>query len=613
MLNQTIAKKMIILLPLFLVLSVTILPVNAIAPIYQATVRVNGPNGEAQVLTGSDGTFLINGSLGEGNYTVEIIAGGYVFGKFENVRITAGETTDMGDILLTNSGLIQGRSIGPNGEPIRNYPITLAYQPTNWSFSGTTTQTDGTFIFSTGIDNGTYWIEIQPQWKTYITSGGYLANRTYGIQAIAGQSTSDVILQLGYSACISGFAKFINGTPYAYKYVSAYWNNNTFYNYAITDANGFYNLSNCLPTGSYKLVLSASNIGAKPEETIRYVDATEGQEITGVNFTVTPSAILSGKVTYPNGYPVPSIMVYARMLNDTISCVGYADNYGNYRITSYLYNGTYTISPYDYLYVNQNVTLTETMETSGVNFIVPFNGSTAAFIEGRIVDNYGNPVAYATIASESYSTQSDGDGKYQLVVKLPQDVFSSDINVTATKKAFNVTTLSSVHVDSNSTTPLNITLNWIPTGILKGRIVNSGAPPRQSSAITIQSPSANVTAGSTVTLSGQLSQAINGTISIYKSYNGSAYGLVTNTTMTSGAYSAQTTLSLPGDYSFYCSWDGNDAYFGSASNTITLTAQQESGNQPVTADNNLLMMGGIAAVAVVGLVAVVVLMMRKKK
>ncbi|MCQ5377191.1 MAG: carboxypeptidase regulatory-like domain-containing protein [Candidatus Methanomethylicia archaeon] len=583
--------------------------INALAPIPSATVRVTGANANVYLSTAADGRF--NGAIPAGNYTVDVIVSGYVFGKLENVVVTAGNTTDLGDIPLGRSGKVTGTAVGPHGEPITDLQITISDQSTNASISGTILK-NGTFQFNTGLKNGTYFLEINPQWDVRKVNGGYLAKRIYDIHVVEGETTSGVVVPLDYSARISGHVRATNGSPISMRYVYAYLNDTYLLNYAVTDSDGFYNISNCLTNGSYKIMVSAGGYGA--EESYRYVDLVTGEEVKDFDFALVPSAIVSGTVTYSNGYPAPGIMIYFTPLNNHTACVAYTDHYGRYRLATYLYNGSYVVQPSYPSAPSQTVTVVEGEETKNVDFTLPSNGNTYAFVAGLVNDSLGNSLAYTAIQAGANSGSSDTNGYFFVPVTLPPDTMTLEVNVSASKIGFATATVGGVTLTPNSTTTVNFTLNALPKGNLQGRIIDPLAQtPKQAVQISIQSSASNVTAGSNITLTGTLSANANGTVTIFRSVNGSNYLAFSNATLVAGTYSLTASLSQPGTYSFYAYWPESSDYLASNSTTLTITCTPAQGPPPQpseTSDNTLFLLAGgaVGAAVIVGLL----LLLRKR-
>ncbi|HPC28076.1 MAG TPA: hypothetical protein PKX17_05045, partial [Candidatus Methanomethylicus sp.] len=88
---------------------------------------------------------------------------------------------------------------------------------------------------------------------------------------------------------------------------------------------------------------------------------------------------------------------------------------------------------------------------------------------------------------------------------------------------------------------------------------------------------ASVSAGTAITLSGAITPSQTGQVSIHQSVNGSAFSQIGSATLSSGAWSYQTTITQPGTYAFYALWIGNDQYYSAMSQSqvsVTSTPQK---------------------------------------
>jgi glutamine amidotransferase-like uncharacterized protein len=126
---------------------------------------------------------------------------------------------------------------------------------------------------------------------------------------------------------------------------------------------------------------------------------------------------------------------------------------------------------------------------------------------------------------------------------------------------------------------------------------------KQNATLTIQSSASNVAPGSTVILSGSLSPAQAGDVTIFRSINNSAFVSIGTAARSNGAYSYQTSLNDTGTYWFKASWPGNENYNASTSGAITVTATA-AGIDP-------LLYVVIAGVVIVAIAAAVYFMRRK--
>jgi outer membrane protein assembly factor BamB len=95
----------------------------------------------------------------------------------------------------------------------------------------------------------------------------------------------------------------------------------------------------------------------------------------------------------------------------------------------------------------------------------------------------------------------------------------------------------------------------------------------QSATLSIDTSAQSIAAGSLLTISGTLTPAQSGTVTIYESINGSAWGFYTpnEATLSGGAYSLKLRPEDEGTYQFYANWPGNSQYTAASSSIVTVT------------------------------------------
>jgi protocatechuate 3,4-dioxygenase beta subunit len=86
-----------------------------------------GPNGLTQAITDGDGVFTFDG-VPPGRYRVEVQKPGFTLtnepADRRTVTVTAGKPTPQVDVLLKRGGVITGRVLGANGEPMAEVMVT---------------------------------------------------------------------------------------------------------------------------------------------------------------------------------------------------------------------------------------------------------------------------------------------------------------------------------------------------------------------------------------------------------------------------------------------------------------------------------------------------------
>jgi hypothetical protein len=444
------------------------------AALENAEVTVNGNNGQGFTMTGSDGIFNITQGLGAGNYTVQVYHAGYVSRTVDAV-ITAGATTDLGDIGLKTSAKIQGVVEDPNGSPVANVNVLCLDESDNNSVASAITLNDGSFSLDTDITNGSYTV------AALVLSGspgqsGYASNMTAGITATEGQTTSGVVVQLKPSGTISGTVKDKGDVPIASASIAvspqSYAGDLFYGGFAITNSHGSYTIDSNLPTGTYKVFISDAR-GFVYSYVTDYQNATvtTGQTTT-VNFSIDHSGVISGTVTLSGGSPAAHTTVSASSLDFNYFGSAETDDNGVYRIDSGLGTDQYMVTAASDYMNSEIVNVTAGAETSNVDFQITRN---LAWITGSVKDNTNNPIPFASLSalSEGISANSyvDYNSNYTMEIELPDGQNSAELNVTASAKGY-ISLSQNVTVNLGQTTSnIHFTLQLVPQGTLTGRVV----------------------------------------------------------------------------------------------------------------------------------------------
>jgi hypothetical protein len=531
------SKYLLKLLPLMMLLASQLAPVSAVtfSPLPNATISVGGENGEGFAITESNGIFTITQGLGTGNYAVEIYHPGYV-SRMLNTIITAGAETDLGDIELRVSGSIHGVVTDPGGNPTSNITVQCKDESSNTPVGYAVTEANGSFTFDTDIKNGTYTVEALLFTGSGTTSpAGYASNKTTGIQGTEGQTTSGVIVQLGPSGTISGTVKDKSNVPIENVSILASGMQSVHGGYATTNPQGEYMIDSNLPNGTYKVyILNAQGYVYSFND---YKNATvTPEQTTTVDFLLDPSGIISGNVTLANDAPAPNTVVSAFSLDYKYYGSATTNNDGQYRIDSGLATGQYVVTADENMTDSKNVNVTAGIETPDTNFRISKN---LAWIAGTISNSTGNPIrtAGAAAMAEGISgfTLTDEDGKYNMEIELPEGQNSAQVNVTALARGY-IPSSQNVTINLDQTTsPVNFTLQMMPSGTLKGRIVIATATPEDLTPPNISDvsqtpPMTNISPQDIVKINATVTDETSGVQSVTLNYT-AGNGTWTNTAM----------------------------------------------------------------------------------
>ncbi len=289
----------------------------------------------------------------------------------------------------------------------------------------------------------------------------------------AGNTTTGVSLYMNLSAVIAGkVSDSSNSNGIANIFVSAIPSSGTgtYFGSAQTDANGNYEITTDLGTGSYNVSVSypTGYVG----KTIGPISATAGTKTTGADLSLDRSGIVSGYITTPLGVPIANVTVLASSLGGTGIYFGSntTDNAGAYRIASGLGSANYTVSVYSGLSFNATsnpVTVTAGSETPNIDLELTVTPPAASgTITGKVTDTNSNPIKNAHVQANGINTFSfgetdtDANGNYIISSGLATDNYT----VTASASGFidqNVTGKSvTVH---QTTSNVNFQLQQIPT------------------------------------------------------------------------------------------------------------------------------------------------------
>lgn len=359
---------------------------------------------------------------------------------------------------------LSGTVYAATGVPVSGASV-IAFGDNGYGF--TTTDASGNFLINQGLPSGTYNVTA-----THI---GYIYANVGNIIVTAGNATSGVSLYMNLSAVIAGkVSDSSNSNGIANIFVSAIPSSGTgtYFGSAQTDANGNYEITTDLGTGSYNVSVSypTGYVG----KTIGPISATAGTKTTGADLSLDRSGIASGYITTPLGVPVPNATVLASSTGGTSTYFGSntTDNAGAYRIASGLGTGNYTISVYsaDYSAFNStssNVIVTAGSETSNIDLELTVTPPTASgTITGKVTDTNNNPIKNAHVQANGINTFSfwdadtDANGNYVISEHLATDNYT----VTASASGFIDQNFSGVIVTIQQTTSnVNFQLQQIPT------------------------------------------------------------------------------------------------------------------------------------------------------
>ena len=601
--GRIVNLEKVIQLLVILILASAVVYAQVSQPISGASVVAYGDAGYGVAETDVGGSFRIVEGLGEGTYNVEVSAKGYVSKIVQNVRVTADRETDIGDVFLEPSAVIKGVVRTPKGNPAAYVPVALKDRDGS-VLQLTFASGDGSFIFDTNVRNGTYTIEayafllkeveyqkvtigftqitipIPKRGVSYLE--GYTSGKVEGIKAVQGETVEGLVITLGVSGIISGRVTDDQGNPVANVLVIAFPPSEDMLRgfYAVTDKNGRYRIANNLDTGDYNVTLIFPKGYVWNFMNAKTVHVVAGSETANVDFQLERSGIISGVVVYSDGTPAANVSVVAFSKEGKYFGFTISELNGSFRIDSGLGTGTYQVMAFTGVMVFSEpviVQVTAGEETKNVKLILPGPARRLAAIEGRVTDVKGNPVEDAEVSALGTVTQTAEDGSYRLVLTL-QDVTSTVVTVTASKTGYNTVTKENVKVTVGETTkPIDFTLEKLRIGVIKGRVLAKAPPPpiKKTASLSMSLSSYTVSVGESVTISGVITPALTGEVSILIASD-NVFEEVSKVALKDGSFEYSFTPAAAGTYRVKASWPGNVEYNPAETSVLTLTVRKIS-------------------------------------
>ena len=429
-------------------------------------------DGGGEAMTSETGAYTIGG-LSTGTYTVRIQT---EWGSTTNyaaeektVSVTAGEETSGVDFVLTIGGSISG-TVTYNGAPVA-YTNVGAWCESGGGGScgggGTMTESDGTYTIN-GLMSGTYHVGVHSDEGTATN----YASEEQIVSVTAGEVVTGVDFALSVGGSISGTLT-AEGSPVANIGVECWKENGEGWGNAWSSTDGGYTITG-LSTGTYHVVVRASDSGLNYASEEQIVSLRAGEEKSDVNFVLSTGGSISGIVTYPDGSPASDIQIDAHREMAAGGGNAWTASDGSYTITS-LTSGTYSVEVQsDYAAQPQTVTVTAGVDTPGVNFILTTGGS----ISGMVTDADG-PVAYIEVNAWSETggwggTMTDTNGIYSITGLYPGiyhvNIWSkgTGMNYASEEKIVTV-------VEGQPTTGINF--NLTTGGSISGNVVDEAGDP----------------------------------------------------------------------------------------------------------------------------------------
>jgi len=321
------------------------------------------------------------------------------------------------------------------------------------------------------------------------------------------------------------------------------------YGFALTNSLGQYVITEGLKTGTYTVTVIAEGY---LHETTEDISVTIGLETSGIDFYLSRSGGISGRVTDAvSGLPLQNIIVWASISGGTYSGQAITDANGDYRIVTNLAAGTYNVTAFlpegHITKTVSGIAVTTGVETTGVNLVLERSG----IISGRVTATPSgtalvNASVYATSEDEQYFgfTQTNATGHYKIssglgtgtytvaALYLLNPGFTTDVNVVAGQETSNVN--------------VEIAVSPSPSGIITGKVTDMGGEPIVSALVTAQglagSGEAHTDGNGDYVISSGLGT---GTYTVYASAAGYSTQHVDGVSVTVGSVTPNINFQLP--------------------------------------------------------------------
>lgn len=330
-----------------------------------AIVTASGDEGYGYAITSPLGQYIITEGLKTGNYTVGVIAAGYLIETIENVSVTVGAETSNKNFYLSLSGGISGRvTDAVSGAPLQNVIIMASTSEGGTYGWSAVTDADGKYSIITNLAAGTYNV-------TTMFPENHVMKTVGGIVATAGVEVKGIDLALERSGIISGrITATPSGAPLGNATVTAVSGDSQYFGFTQTNATGHYRIVSGLGTGTYTVYATYGMSFNYVDD----VDVVAGAETPNINIELTvspppPSGIIMGTVTDTSSKPIANALVTAE--GPAGSGEDYTDEDGNYVISSGLGTGTYTVNASALGYSSEQITgvsVTVDQVTSDIDF-----------------------------------------------------------------------------------------------------------------------------------------------------------------------------------------------------------------------------------------------------
>jgi len=460
-------------------------------------IRMIGPGSEGtsrEVATDDSGRFRAEG-LPAGTYRVTVRRSGFASATVEGIEVAArGEPADAGEIRLRPGASVQGRVVDETGAAIEAVEVGVRESsgPTMMFIVPGGSLDEQAPAAVTGPDGWFVVADLDPQRRVTLNFSrpGYLQ---HGEAEVEAPSAEPLEITLQPSSTLSGHVLDVEGAPVPgasvvlTRTVTATMGNRKFAAVsrqdATADGDGKFVFEEQKP-GTVSLEAAAPGLRTA---NLDGVEIPRGADRDDVEIRLEPGAVLVGRVTAPDGRPVPGARVAEIRGGGSepefaIGPDGAAtDGDGYYRLEG-LEPGARSIEVTHPSYVR---TARDVEVRAGFNTLdVEFEGGQP--VRGVVLDPSGSPVPAAWVqlvpAGQRWGgpdTTTDGDGRFEI-----PGVGDGDYGVRATAEGFGGTpTEDSARVRVEGAPVDDVVVRLAPGTTIAGRIV--GLEPERIGAVEI--------------------------------------------------------------------------------------------------------------------------------
>ena len=453
-------------------------------------VFVNAWNPETQTGGGSgtDENGRYRMTLHSGTYDIDTHLpqeSPFISRRIEAVQVISDRTLD---ISLERGAILSGLVSDPSGNPLPDVFIN-AWNPETQTGNGTRTDENGRYQMT--LAPGIYELNVNPS-----QGSPFISQHLEDVQ-VTGDRTLDIQLERG--AILSGLITDPGGNPLQDVFVNAWNPELQIGGGSGTDENGRYQMA--LPPGTYEINLHLGQDSPFVSQSIQDYQLLGDQTL---DIRVDQGAILSGRVTDPNGNPVPEVHVNAWNPELQIGGGSGTDEDGRYRMA--LPPGTYEINvhlPQDSPFVSRPIDGVQVIS----DLTLDIHLDQGTILSGLVSDPAGNPLPDASVNAWNPETQTGGgsatdeNGRYRMSLQPG----TYDINVNPPQDSpFVPQRIESVQVTSDR----NLDIQLERGSVLTGLITDPSGTPLSDVFINARNPETQTGGGSGTDEDGRYRMAL---------------------------------------------------------------------------------------------------------